>query len=268
MDARAELAAILDQAHQYLAELRDDGVNSLEIAIPARPPTPASVPAQAQASAPAPAQPQASAPVTTPAPADEDPVPALQRVADAAAACAKCGLHKTRKRAVPGQGNPRPELLFVGEAPGADEDEQGLAFVGAAGQLLTQMIAAMGFDRANVFIANVVKCRPPDNRPPMPDETAACVPYLHEQIRILRPRVIVALGAVAARTLLNPDAAITRIRGRWHRFGEIDVMPTYHPSYLLRTPSAKREAWIDLQEVCRRLGRVPPPVDKARKAAS
>jgi DNA polymerase len=244
MDARTELAEILAQTRDYLAALRDDGVTSLEISIPAA--APAAVPA---------------------APPSEDPAAALGRIAEAAAGCRRCGLHKTRKQAVPGQGNPRPELMFIGEAPGADEDEQGLAFVGAAGQLLTQMIAAMGFDRKDVFIANVVKCRPPDNRTPMPDETAACWPFLKEQIAILKPRVMVALGAVAARTILDPDAAITRIRGQWRQFDGIDVMPTYHPSYLLRTPSAKREAWIDLQEVCRRLGRTPPPVGKARKDA-
>jgi DNA polymerase len=186
----------------------------------------------------------------------------LGRVAAGIAKCTKCGLHETRTRTVPGQGNPKPEILFVGEAPGADEDEQGLAFVGAAGQLLTKMIEAMGFTRDQVFIANILKCRPPDNRPPLPQEMVVCMPYLKEQIAILKPRVIVGLGATAVRGLLALETRISDLRGRWHSFEGIDFMPTFHPSYLLRNPSAKREAWDDLKAVLTRLGRAVPPARK------
>jgi DNA polymerase len=149
----------------------------------------------------------------------------------------------------------------VGEGPGEDEDIQGLAFVGRAGQLLTKMIEAMGYRRDEVFIANIVKCRPPGNRKPFPDEMAACLPYLKEQIALLKPRVIIALGATAVTGLLGSMATgISRLRGNWQSFGGIDVMPTFHPSYLLRTPSAKNAAWADLQAVLKKLGRpVPAP---------
>ncbi len=178
------------------------------------------------------------------------------------AACAKCGLHKTRTKTVPGQGNPRPEIMFVGEAPGADEDAQGLAFVGAAGQLLTKMIEAMGLSREDVFIANILKCRPPENRPPTPEETQICMPYLKEQIRLLKPKVIVALGATAVKGLLADEIGITKLRGQWRTFEGIDVMPTFHPAYLLRNPTTKKEAWEDLKSVLRHIGRTPPAVKK------
>lgn len=183
----------------------------------------------------------------------------LDQIAATVAACRRCSLHQTRTRTVPGQGNPAPEILFVGEAPGADEDRQGLAFVGAAGQLLTRMIAAMGFTREQVFIANVLKCRPPNNRPPLPEEMETCLPYLRAQIAALKPKVIVALGATAIRGLLGETLGITKLRGRWLSFDGIPVMPTFHPSYLLRTPSAKHAAWDDLQAVLKALGRTPPP---------
>jgi DNA polymerase len=173
------------------------------------------------------------------------------------AGCRKCSLHQTRTRTVPGQGNPAPEILFVGEAPGADEDEQGLAFVGRAGQLLTKMIQAMGFERDEVFIANILKCRPPDNRAPLPEEMETCLPYLKEQIRLLKPKVIVALGATAVRGLVGLEG-ISKLRGNWLQFEGIDLMPTYHPAYLLRNPPAKKDVWLDLQEALRRLGRTPP----------
>jgi DNA polymerase len=188
-----------------------------------------------------------------------DVLACLDAVAAKARACESCDLHKERKQAVPGQGNPAPEILFVGEAPGADEDEQGLAFVGAAGQLLTQMITAMGYTREQVFIANVAKCRPPGNRQPLPEEMAACLPYLKEQIRLLRPAVIVALGATAVKGLLNPTESITRLRGKWQSFEGIPLMPTFHPAYLLYNPASKRDVWTDLKEVLARLGRQPPP---------
>jgi len=190
----------------------------------------------------------------------------LQTIADEVAACRKCPLHAGRTRTVPGQGSAHPEILFVGEGPGAEEDRQGVAFVGRAGQLLTRMIEAMGFSREQVFIANVVKCRPPGNRTPLPEEMAACLPYLREQIALLKPNVIVTLGATAIKGLLHTDTGITRLRGKWVSFEGVDVMPTFHPAYLLRYPKFKKEAWDDLQAVLRRLGREPPPVDRKRRA--
>jgi len=178
-------------------------------------------------------------------------------------ACTKCGLSKTRTQTVFGQGNPAARIVFVGEAPGAEEDRQGLAFVGRAGQLLTRMIAAMGLSRDDVFICNVLKCRPPNNRAPATDEIAACSGYLFEQIRIIQPEVIIALGAPAAQTLLGTRESIGRLRGRFHDFypsgtpmiGEpIPLMATYHPAYLLRNPGEKRRAWEDLKLVMERLG--------------
>lgn len=177
--------------------------------------------------------------------------------------CRKCPLCETRTNTVFGSGSPSARLVFVGEAPGRDEDEQGLPFVGRAGQLLTKMIVAMGLKREDVFICNVLKCRPPDNREPAAEEVASCSPYLFEQLQIIQPRVIVALGAPAARTLLNTKESIGRLRGRFHDFyvsgtpmmGEpTPLMPTYHPAYLLRSPGEKRKAWADLQEVMKLLG--------------
>ncbi|MCO6439437.1 MAG: uracil-DNA glycosylase [Phycisphaerae bacterium] len=178
--------------------------------------------------------------------------------------CTKCTLCKERTRTVFGQGNPDPRLVFVGEAPGFEEDRQGLAFVGRAGQLLTRMIAAMGLTRDDVYICNTVKCRPPNNRVPTAEEILACNPYLREQLSILRPEVIVALGAPASKTLLGTAESISRLRGRFHDFtlpggaGEsnetIPLMPTFHPAYLLRSPEEKRKAWEDLQQVMNLLG--------------
>lgn len=182
-------------------------------------------------------------------------------------ACTKCGLAETRTQTVFGQGSPDANLVFVGEAPGFEEDRQGLAFVGRAGQLLTKMIAAMGLTRDDVFICNVLKCRPPNNRDPSADEILACSPYLHEQIETIQPRVLVALGAPAAKTLLNTAQAIGKLRGRFHDYylsgvtgsgPSIPLMPTYHPAYLLRNASEKGKAWEDLQMVMARLGLSPP----------
>jgi uracil-DNA glycosylase family 4 len=193
-----------------------------------------------------------------------DPGARLAKIAARIAVCTRCPLCRTRNKTVPGQGNPRPEVLFVGEGPGMDEDRQGLAFVGKAGQVLTRMIVRMGFTREEVFIANVVKCHPPGensaNRAPSPDEMNACLPYLHEQIAVLKPKVIVALGGTALRGLFGVEG-ITRHRGKWRRFADIDTMPTFHPSYLLQYggQQAYWEVWTDLQEVLKRLGRTPPP---------
>ena len=163
--------------------------------------------------------------------------------------CQRCKLAHCRQHIVFGTGNPEAHLMFVGEGPGADEDAQGEPFVGAAGQLLTKMIQAMQLARDDVYICNVVKCRPPGNRDPEPDEVAACEPFLKKQIAVVQPRVIVALGKFAAHLLTGENTPITRLRGNLKHYQGIPVMPTYHPAYLLRDESRKREAWHDLKEV-------------------
>jgi len=163
--------------------------------------------------------------------------------------CPRCKLSKTRTNIVFGQGNPKADLMFVGEAPGRDEDEQGLAFVGKAGQLLTRIIEAMGKKRDDVFIANVLKCRPPNNRNPEPDEVATCRPFLYEQIRLIGPRVIVTLGTFAAQAVLETDEPIGRLRGRWRTSQGVKVMPTFHPAFLLRSPERKKDVWEDMKLV-------------------
>lgn len=169
--------------------------------------------------------------------------------------CRLCRLCEKRTQIVFGAGSPRARLLFVGEGPGAEEDEKGIPFVGRAGQLLTEIITrGMGLRREDVYIANVVKCRPPENRAPQPDEMAACMPFLEAQIACIRPEVIVTLGATAVQGLLGEKVAITRFRGQWRNYKGIPLMPTYHPSYLLRNPSSKGEVWKDIQQVMVRLG--------------
>lgn len=169
--------------------------------------------------------------------------------------CQRCGLCQSRTRIVFGVGNPRADLVFVGEAPGRDEDMKGEPFVGRAGQLLTEIITkGMGLRREEVYIANVVKCRPPENRNPESDEIAACEPFLVKQLELIRPKVIVALGTFAAQTLLKARTPITRLRGVWHTYHGIKVMPTFHPAYLLRNPQDKKIVWKDIQEVMRELG--------------
>ena len=173
--------------------------------------------------------------------------------------CTRCKLHTAgRKQIVFGAGNPAADIMFVGEAPGADEDTQGVPFVGRAGQLLTKMIEAMGLSRDEVYIANVLKCRPPDNRDPQPDEVESCEPFLFQQIASIQPQVIIALGAFAARTLLKTQEPISRLRGRVFEYRGANLIPTFHPSFLLRSPGFKREAWEDLKKALGVLGRHPP----------
>lgn len=169
--------------------------------------------------------------------------------------CCNCQLANTRNSVVFGEGNPNAELMFIGEAPGADEDLSGRPFVGKAGQLLDKMITAMQFSRSEVYIANILKCRPPFNRNPEPSEAACCIQYLEEQIRLVNPKCIVLLGAVATRFLLKHDGPVSKIRGTWSSYNNIPVMITYHPSYLLRTESAKRDCWNDLQKVMAKFGK-------------
>jgi DNA polymerase len=210
---------------------------------------------------------RASAPlavVSAPARMTATDAVALQSLAAQAKACKKCAeLARCRQNVVFGVGNPQAELMFVGEAPGADEDEQGEPFVGRAGQLLTKIIEGMGLQRREVYIANVLKCRPPENRVPEPSEMANCLPYLLKQIELIQPKVIVALGATAVRGLLPAvPLGITKMRGNWYTYHDVPMMPTFHPAYLLRNPPAKREVWEDMKKVLRKLGR-PVPKTKA-----
>jgi len=188
-----------------------------------------------------------------------DPVAALKMIREDIGDCTRCKLHlQGRKQIVFGVGNPRAELMFAGEAPGADEDQQGEPFVGRAGQLLNNMIKAMGVTREQVYIANVVKCRPPSNRTPERDECDTCSPFLMRQIAVVKPKVIVALGAVAAKNLLAVESSLSSLRGRWHEYRGCKLAVTYHPAYLLRDPRQKAEAWKDLQMVMKELGLVAP----------
>ena len=168
--------------------------------------------------------------------------------------CRRCRLSKGRTHIVFGEGDPHADLMFIGEGPGFDEDRQGSPFVGAAGQLLTKIIRAIHLDRTQVYICNIVKCRPPENRNPQPDEIEACLPFLKRQIAAVKPLAICALGSVAARTLLKTEAPISRLRGRFHDYRGIQVMPTYHPAYLLRSPEKKRDVWEDMKKLMKELG--------------
>ncbi len=194
----------------------------------------------------------------SPAPSIQTPEPAkspelsgdLKSLCQTAAACTQCGLlAKSRTQVVFGSGNPNAKLMFVGEAPGRDEDLQGLPFVGAAGQLLTKIIASIGLDRNEVYIANVLKCRPPNNRPPKPDEIANCEPYLKQQIELIRPKIICCLGTFAAQTVLKTTTSISRLRGSFHDFGNSKLLCTFHPAYLLRNPAEKRSVWEDMKKI-------------------
>ncbi len=187
--------------------------------------------------------------------AGNDPMQALRLIREDIGDCTRCKLHlQGRKQVVFGVGNPNADLMFIGEAPGADEDTQGEPFVGRAGQLLTNMIKAMGLSREEVYIANIIKCRPPGNRQPERDECETCSPFLMRQIDAVHPKVIVALGAVAAKTLLAISAPMMELRGRWFDFRGTKLAVTYHPAFLLRDPRQKKETWKDLQMVMKELG--------------
>jgi uracil-DNA glycosylase family 4 len=187
----------------------------------------------------------------------------LERICGELEGCTRCKLHRRRTNIVFGVGNPKAELVFVGEGPGHDEDVRGEPFVGRAGQLLNQMIAAMGLSRADVYIANVVKCRPPENRTPEKDEVATCLPFLFRQLATINPKAIVCLGSVAAQALLNTNKSISHFRGQWFDFRGAKLMATYHPAYLLRNPHAKPDVWVDLKKVMAFLGLTPPKGKRA-----
>lgn len=299
-DFDVEMARLIREARQRLESLSRAGVTCVpraqEIAAAprrARPrpepepeiapepmvvetPPPAAPVVEAPAARPAPARPRAAAPAPVPASPlfgqsgfDSPPVPPeerprlLKELADEVAGCLKCPiLASSRTRTVFADGSPTARLMFIGEAPGADEDRAGVPFVGPAGQLLTDMITkGMGLTREEVYIANVVKCRPPNNRNPLPEESLNCLSYLERQIEIVRPEFICLLGAVATSALLNTALGVSRLRGKWHRIRGIPTIATYHPSYLLRRPAAKKEAWADLQMLMRAMG-IPIPKRK------
>ena len=199
-----------------------------------------------------------------------DAAAGLKEIAAEVAKCCACGLNETRTNVVPGEGSPDARIVFVGEAPGADEDAQGRPFVGRAGKLLEKIIAAMGFDRSEVFICNILKCRPPGNRDPKPDEIVKCLPFLQRQLELIEPEVIVALGAHAAKTLLNTKSPIGQMRGKFHDYytsedaEPIKLMPTYHPAYLLRNYSVdnRTRVWEDMKKV---LVELDLPIPQANK---
>jgi uracil-DNA glycosylase family 4 len=194
---------------------------------------------------------------------NQNPIEALRLIREDIGDCTRCKLHKQgRKQIVFGVGNPSADLMFIGEAPGADEDAKGEPFVGRAGQLLTNMIKAMGLRREDVYIANIIKCRPPGNRTPERDECETCSPFLMRQIEAIKPKAIVALGAVAAKTLLAVSAPMMELRGRWFDFRGTKLAVTYHPAFLLRDPRQKKETWKDLQMVMKELG-MPLPSKSA-----
>ncbi|MFP4171639.1 MAG: uracil-DNA glycosylase family protein [Candidatus Hydrogenedentota bacterium] len=222
----------------------------------------ASSEAAASSSGRAEPQPQPKAPAFPAAGRDETPGPdpetrraALDALEKTVSMCTKCELHETRIQTVFADGDPMARLVFVGEAPGGEEDRQGVPFVGRAGQLLTDIITkGMGLRREEVYICNVIKCRPPNNRDPKPAEIEQCEPYLVEQLRLVQPEVICALGAHAARTLLRTNVAVGKLRGEWHEYCGIPLRVTYHPSYLLRNPADKRKTWEDIQVIMEYLG--------------
>jgi uracil-DNA glycosylase len=204
---------------------------------------------------------EAKDPVSSPAPAipPAEKAPALEELrTKEIGVCTRCRLCEGRTNIVFGVGDPNAKLMFIGEAPGADEDRQGIPFVGRAGQLLTKIIEAMGLARGDVYIGNINKCRPPQNRAPMPDEIAACIPFLIRQAEIIAPKAIVCLGSVATQNLLGTEEKITKLRGHFTTWRGITVMPTYHPAFLLRNPNMKKPVWEDMQQVMKLLG-LPAP---------
>ena len=246
-----------DEARRKLEFYRDLGIRELHVrSLPA----PETVTEFEGAEAPAPAPAVKAVSAETPAPAvlsmtpDDD---SLARILDDMGNCTRCKLHRGRTNLVFGVGNPQAKLVFVGEGPGADEDAQGIPFVGRAGQLLTQMIEGTAakegipIQRPDVYICNVVKCRPPENRAPEPDEMQTCGQFLFRQLMTIQPRAICALGSTAAKALLGTKDGVMKLRGRWHKWRDVPLMVTYHPSYLLRAYNvqAKREAWEDLKKV-------------------
>jgi DNA polymerase len=263
--ARRELARITAMARELIEWDQGLGGRGLPEPEPLPPeavatPAPApAAPAPEGADEPSDAPAAARTPITIPTTGDG---PArLQVLAEQAASCTRCRLHKGRTKSVFARGSADAEIAFVGEGPGYHEDQQGVPFVGKAGQLLDKMVGAMGYGRDEVYVCNVVKCRPPENRTPTPDEAGTCKPFLAAQLEVVKPKVIVALGRCAAEHLGCLEAGARGWRGRWSAYEGIPVMPTYHPAFLLRTPKMKRPVWEDLQKVMARLGK-PSPAKK------
>lgn len=277
-DPRAELRLLTEALRAHAEWQRSCGALELPAAeggaeppawaepLPIAPPPAARAPAAPNPPAPTPLRAASPSPVAPPAAAAEvaalssqERLTRLTVLGESIKGCTRCVLHEARTQTVFARGNGSSGLCFVGEGPGADEDKQGFPFVGAAGQLLDRMIAAMGIARDDVYVCNIVKCRPPKNRAPEPEEMSACMPYLTEQLALVEPQVIVALGKTAVQGLFGTAEGITRIRGRWRLYqGRIAVMPTFHPAYLLRNPAAKRDVWTDLQAVLKHMGRTVP----------
>jgi uracil-DNA glycosylase len=288
-ESSPDRATLLASLRDYVEQIREEGLEGLEGRGGATSPEPvkpragsARATAAASRSSAATTPSQVAAPpsptaVATATPQSADPpvratpaelfylYPGLEKTADLAALrefigeCTRCKLAPKRTNIVFGVGDPKADLMFVGEAPGADEDLRGEPFVGRAGQLLTDIIErGMGMTRAEVYICNVIKCRPPENRNPEGDEVAACEPFLLRQIDLVRPRVIVGLGTLAVQAVLKLKTPISKLRGIWHEVRGIKMMPTFHPAYLLRNPSEKRAVWADIQEVMKVLGRPIP----------
>jgi uracil-DNA glycosylase family 4 len=239
-DIRKQLLEIAAGVRAHLEYQRALGVRAVGIG-----------PAGADASA----APDATSGAPVPAPSAAVPGEGLEDIRRDMGDCTRCRLHGGRKTIVFGEGSPKAPVVFVGEGPGYEEDQQGRPFVGAAGQLLTDIIVkGMKLRREDVYICNIVKCRPPNNRNPEPDEVESCIGFVKRQIAAIGPKVIVTLGNVPTRSLLNTTEGITRLRGAWREYEGIPVMPTFHPSYLLRSPGAKKEVWIDIKKVLRKLG--------------
>jgi uracil-DNA glycosylase len=252
-----EAAELLAALRGYLEELQETGVDGLpretaprQAAAPPAPGQPVAGPAAGR-QVPKPAAPAVA---STLPPAGET----LEQIRAELGDCQRCGLGASRSHLVYGAGDPHARLVFVGEAPGFEEDRQGEPFVGEAGQLLTRIIQAMGLSRDEVYICNVLKCRPPENRNPHHDEIEACRPFLQRQLQAIAPAAIITLGTFATQTLLHTKEPISRLRGRFHDFHGIPLMPTFHPAFLLRSPEKKREVWDDVQQVMKLLGRHPP----------
>ncbi|MGD0891147.1 MAG: uracil-DNA glycosylase [Terracidiphilus sp.] len=245
--AAAELTAPSEQAALQVDSLTDSRIDSQN-----------TLASNLEDKAIPPRKPISAPPQTATAVQPADPATALALIREEIGDCTRCGLHKGRNKLVFGDGSPVARLMFVGEGPGADEDAQGLPFVGKAGQLLNNMIAAMGLKREEVYIANVVKCRPPGNRTPEPEEANTCTPFLFQQIDAIRPQVLVALGATAATYLLGQRQPLAGLRGRVHAYRGMQLIVTYHPAFLLRDPRQKKEAWADLQIAMRELGLKKP----------
>lgn len=239
MTAEHDIAELLAALRGYLEELRESGVDGLPYA-PAPPPAQATV---------------APVPVPTVAPLERETV---DQVRAGLGDCQRCQLGRSRTGLVFGGGNPRARLVFIGEAPGEEEERCGEPFVGEAGELLSKIIQAMGFAREEIYVCTLLKCRPPEDRSPLPEEIEACLPFLRRQLEAIGPEVIVALGTLAAQTLLQTKEPISRLRGRFHDWHGFRLMPTFHPAFLLQNAAMKREVWTDMQQVMRALGKDVP----------